>query len=48
MEYLIDLHVHSNASSHAYSTVEELIAAAKNNYHVYFYIVASINNFVIE
>ncbi len=30
MEYLIDLHVHSNASSHAYSTVEELIAAAKN------------------
>lgn len=30
MEYLIDLHVHSSASSHAYSTVEELIAAAKN------------------
>ena len=30
MKYLIDLHVHSNASSHAYSTVEELIAAAKN------------------
>ncbi len=29
MNYLIDLHVHSNASSHAYSTVEELVAASK-------------------
>lgn len=29
MEFYIDLHVHSNASTHAYSTLEELVNAAK-------------------
>ena len=27
--YLIDLHTHTNCSTHAYSTLEENIAAAK-------------------
>ncbi|MBZ4683347.1 MAG: putative hydrolase [Fusobacteriaceae bacterium] len=30
MNYLIDLHVHSNVSTHAYSTLDELIQTAKN------------------
>ena len=29
MKYLIDLHVHSNASDHAFSILEELIRQAK-------------------
>lgn len=29
MKFNIDLHVHSNASTHAYSTLEELVSAAK-------------------
>ncbi|TDT66970.1 putative hydrolase [Hypnocyclicus thermotrophus] len=30
MKYLIDLHVHSNVSTHAYSTLNELIQTAKD------------------
>lgn len=31
MKYQIDLHVHSNVSTHAYSSLEELVAKAKIN-----------------